>query len=291
MIPENPYLLIGLSVLMHVTWNLLARHVETRANYLWWGLAAHIVLLGPYAVWQLLVSAQWTPTLFFALFVTAMANTFYFIALRRAYHYAPVALVYPLARSSPLLIAAWAWLFFSVELQPASFAAIVLSVVGLWVLGASSRGGDSRHALPWAALAALATSIYSLSDKLAVTYLPNFASQLGFITIGYSVAFIGISVVQYRESGRWLPAARPPWRYILLGGVCIGTAYALVVRAMREMPAAHVVTFTNAGIVLAVVLSVVLFRERACWRQRFVGAAIVSAGLVLLGVVETGSRG
>jgi drug/metabolite transporter (DMT)-like permease len=69
---------------------------------------------------------------------------------------------------------------------------------------------------------------------------------------------------------------------MLLGGICIGVAYALVVRAMKELPAAHVVAFTNAGIVLAVLLSIYLFRERAHWRLRLLGATIVSLGLMLL---------
>ena len=62
----------------------------------------------------------------------------------------------------------------------------------------------------------------------------------------------------------------------------IGTAYALVVRAMRELPAAHAVSFTNAGIVLAVLLSIGLYRERVHWQQRLVGSVIVSIGLGLL---------
>ena len=281
--PDNPYLLIGLSVLMHVAWNLMARHVDAKANYLWWGLLAHLLLLGPYAIWQLAAQAQWSSTLVIALCVTAAANTLYFIALRRAYHFAPVALVYPLARSSPVLIALWAWLLFGQSLSLQEISAIAVSVAGLWILAASSREGDTRHALPWTAVAAFGTSIYSLSDKAGVLYLSGFAEQLGFISVGYAASFIGLTLVQYRESGSAVPAARPPWIYILLGGLFIGTAYALVVRAMRELPASHVVSFTNAGIVLAVLLSITLYRERAHWRQRLLGSLVVCAGLLMLG--------
>jgi phosphonate utilization associated putative membrane protein len=283
---DSACLLIGLSVLMHVAWNLLARHVDRRANYLWWGLLAHLVLLGPWALWNLLIHAEWNRTLWLALLLSAMANTLYFIALRRAYHYAPVALVYPLARSSPLLILLWSWLFFSDELSLAESAAIGVSVIGLWIVAASSRDGDSRHALPWTLLAAFCTSLYSLSDKAAVVYLPGFAEQLGFISVGYACSFVALSLLQRRESGRWIPSMRPSWLHLLLGGICIGIAYALVVRAMRELPAAHTVSFTNGGIVLAVLLSIFLFRERAHWRQRLTGAVVVSFGLVLLGWVR-----
>jgi uncharacterized membrane protein len=52
---------------------------------------------------------------------------------------------------------------------------------------------------------------------------------------------------------------------------------------MSELPAAHVVSFTNGGIVLAVLLSILLFGEREHWRHRVIGALVVSSGLVLLG--------
>jgi len=51
---------------------------------------------------------------------------------------------------------------------------------------------------------------------------------------------------------------------------------------MNELPAAHVVSFTNAGIILAVVLSVFVFREREQWQKRITGSTIVSSGLILL---------
>ncbi|MES9831699.1 MAG: hypothetical protein ABW139_05590 [Candidatus Thiodiazotropha sp. DIVDIV] len=43
------------------------------------------------------------------------------------------------------------------------------------------------------------------------------------------------------------------------------------------------VPFTNAGIVLATLLSITLFRERGDWLRRLLGAIVVSLGLILLG--------
>jgi drug/metabolite transporter (DMT)-like permease len=104
--------------------------------------------------------------------------------------------------------------------------------------------------------------------------------------VGYAASFIGLSLLQRRHSGKWIPPIRPSWPHVLVGGVCIGVAYALVVRAMRDLPAAHVVTFTNAGIVLAVLLSILVFRERAQWKLRLGGAGVISVGLLSLGWIE-----
>jgi drug/metabolite transporter (DMT)-like permease len=119
-------------------------------------------------------------------------------------------------------------------------------------------------------MAIFATSIYSLSNKVAVSYLPGFGAQLGFISIGYLASFIGLTIFQYRATGSFIPACRPKPQYILTGGLFIGTAYALVVRAMLELPAAYVVAYTNAGIVLATGLSICLFKEREKWASRII---------------------
>lgn len=279
-------LAIGLSVLMHVFWNLLARHTDPRSNFLWWGVAGHLLLLGPWAVWRLVQDAQWNPTLVWAMLVTGCANAAYFIGLRGAYRRAPVALVYPIARSSPLLIAVWSVLFFDETLSAMGWAGILVSVVGLVWLGWTARTGESRQALPWAGLAALCTSIYSLSDKVAVSSLPSFGSQLGMVTVCYVFGFTALTLGNLRETGRAAPALRPPWHLLVAGSLCVGTAYALVIHAMKVLPAAYAVTFTNAGLVLATLLSIFAFGERAHWRTRLGAAAVITLGIVFVGLAR-----
>ena len=70
----------------------------------------------------------------------------------------------------------------------------------------------------------------------------------------------------------------------VVGGLCIGLAYALVIHAMRSMPAAIVVAFTNAGIVLASLASIFVFKEKAAWKSRAFAAFIICAGLLMLSI-------
>lgn len=269
---------------MHIAWNLLARHVNAQCNYLWWGLLAHLILLGPWGFWRLFHDSHWNSTLSIAILISASANTLYFLALRKAYHYAPVALVYPVARSSPILIALWSWILFQQDMSMTGIAGITISALGLWFIAVTARQGDTRHAIPWAMIAAFATSIYSISDKIAVNYLPTFGAQLGFISIGYLASYIGLTIHHFRETNSLAPECKPKLLYLLMGGLFIGTAYALVVRAMMVLPAAYVVAYTNAGIVLATVLSIYGFNEKDKWRSRLAAAVIITAGLVVLGL-------
>lgn len=278
-------LAIAVSVLMHVGWNLLARQSDPRSNFLWWGVSGHLLLLGPYSLYALIRDAHWTPTLVAAIVITGLANSFYFVGLRGAYRHAPVALVYPIARSSPLLIALWSVWFFDEQLAVLGWAGIMVSVVGLFWLGLTARGATS-HALGWAALAALCTSIYSLSDKIAVGFLPSFGSQLGLVSAGFLMSWCTLSLMNRRESGSWVPARRPAWRPLMAGSLCIGTAYALVIHAMQYLPAAYVVTFTNMGLVLATLLSIFAFGDREHWRVRIAAVAVISCGIVLVGLAR-----
>lgn len=164
-------LAVAASVVMHVTWNLIARHQSRDAYPLWWVLLAHLVLLGPWGAYSLVNEVQWTPALVQWVLISASANVVYFMGLRRAYEHAPVAFVYPLVRSSPVLIALWSMLFLGETLGAFAWSGILLSVVGLVVLARMGGSAQDGRALPWAMLAMFATSIYSLTDRAATAHI------------------------------------------------------------------------------------------------------------------------
>lgn len=278
---------ISLSVLMHVTWNLIARHQPRESEPLWWVLLGHLVLLAPWGLYRLVVEAQWSGHLYLLLAASALCNVLYFHAIHRAYQHAPVAFVYPLVRSSPLLIAAWSLLFFGESLGVWAWVGIGISVVGLVAMAWSGRGSEEGRALPWALLAMLSTSVYSLTDKAATAHIAGFGGVLGYLSVGYLAAWVAMTMRLRRATGRWSPPARPSVAAALVGSLCIGTAYALVIHAMRTLPAAEVVAYTNAGIVLATVLSLLVFGERTRWKQRATAAWVICMGLMLIGLGRT----
>jgi len=270
------------AVLMHVAWNLLARASHPDSRFLWWALVGYLVILGPWSLYALATEAHWSYSLVGLLVVSALANSLYFLVLGAAYRRAPVALVYPIARSSPLLIAVWSSLFFGEVIAAGGWIGILVSVGGLLLMAASARHGDSRQALLWAVIAALATSVYSLSNKLAVASLPTYGAQLGLVSTDLFTSFVALSIEQRVRLGRWRPPAMPPITRWLPAGLFIGNAYGLVIFAMQYLSAAYAVAFTNAGIVLAGLLSILVFGERERWRTRLAAIAIITAGLGVL---------
>ncbi|GAA0783840.1 EamA family transporter [Marinobacterium sediminicola] len=280
MMSLDAQLAILISVAMHVTWNLIARHQPAAALPLWWVLLAHLVLLAPWGFWSLLTRVNWTTELALMLCISAIANTVYFLGLRQAYHHASAALVYPLVRSSPLLIALWSLLLLDERLPAGAWLGIGVSVAGLLLMASSTGGSRDRSALPWAFLAMFATSVYSMSDKVAVAQLPDMGAVVGFVSVGYLASWCAFTLLLKREQGRWWPAQRIGLLPMLTGGLCIGLAYALVVYAMRTLPSAVVVACSNAGIVIAALISIVCFHERTAWQRRLFGAVVILTGIL-----------
>lgn len=271
-----------LSVLLHVAWNLMVRRSEPDARFLWWAILGYIVLVGPWSLAALVLQADWSWHLALLLGITCIAETFYFLALGNAYWHAPVPLVYPIARSSPMLIALWTTLFFGEAFSLAGWVGIATSVAGVIALATTARGGEPAKALPWALLAALGTSVYSTSNKFAVTALPTYAAQLGYVTVTLIAAWLALGWQNRLHAGSFVPKQAPHPAKWLVAGLCIGNAYALVIYAMQFISAAYAVAFTNAGIVLAGIIAMVFFRERERWQARLAAMAVICVGLALL---------
>jgi phosphonate utilization associated putative membrane protein len=275
---------LALSVLMHVAWNLMARRTEPDRRFLWWALLAFMVLAGPWSVTALATGALWSWSLALYLGITCVAEAAYFVALGIAYRHAPVPLVYPIARSSPVLIAVWSTQWFGESLAPLGWLGIAVSVAGVLWLATTARGGEPARALPWALLAAFSTSVYSTSNKLAVAAVPTYAAQLGYVAVTFLAAWLALTWENHHRLGHWIPRAAPhPLKWIV-GGLFIGNAYALVIYAMQFVPAAYAVAFTNAGIVLAGLIAMLFFGERQHWRQRLAAMGLVCGGLALIAV-------
>jgi phosphonate utilization associated putative membrane protein len=278
---------IALAVLMHVAWNLLTRHAAPAAHFLWWAVGAHLVLFGAWTIPRIIPPMLADPVLALAVLVTGMANGVYFIALRHAYRFAPAGAVYPLARSAPLLVAVGETLLFGRTLPVEAWFGVALSVTGLWLIAFDTCGHalGVRRALPFAALAALMTGVYSLSDKLASARLDRIEDAIGFVSATFCLAWIVLTLELRSREGRWRPAARPRMALMAAGGLTVGLAYALVIHSMRALPAAYAVTLANGGVVLIVILGMLWLNEREGWRRRLAGAGASAVGMAIVTLI------
>ncbi|MFA6972064.1 MAG: EamA family transporter [Gallionella sp.] len=275
---------VGASVLMHVSWNLLTRRTPSKANFLWWIVGLYVLIFAPFTLPDFMRAAAQAPELYLCAAISGTSNGLYFLALRRAYTLAPASAVYPMVRSSPLLIAIVEVLFFGHSFPLLSWFAILLALSGLWMIAASAQEGATRlsRAWPYALFAALMTVIYSLSDKLAAVNIQDIRTALGYVCVNFSISWIFLVLEQKWRADCWIPVAIPTVYTLIVGALGVGTAYALVIYAMRTLPAAYAVTLTNAGIVLTVLLGIVWLKEHQGWRQRLMGSSMVVISVIVV---------
>lgn len=279
-----PLLAVALSVVLHVSWNLLTRRTPSEANFLWWIVGLYVLVFAPFTLPYFVHAAEQSPVLYICAAISGTTNGIYFLALRRAYALAPASAVYPMVRSSPLLIAIVETLFFESRFPLLSWCAIFIAASGLWMIATSSHDGVTRlsRAWPYALLAAFMTVLYSLSDKIAASNMQGISSALGYVCVNFSISWIFLCLEQKIRTRCWMPTIIPAVQSLLIGTFGVGTAYALVIYAMRWLPAAYAVTLTNAGIVLTVLLGVFWLKEHEGWRQRVAGAGFVVVALMVM---------
>lgn len=250
-------------------------------------VGAHLVLFGAWTIPRIVPALIADPAFTLAVLVTGVTNGVYFIALRHAYRHAPAGAVYPLARSAPLLVALGETLLFGRALPAEAWLGVALSVIGLWLIAFDMRphGIGIRRALPFAALAALMTGVYSLSDKVAALRLERIEDAIGFVSVTFCIAWLVLTLELRAREGRWWPAARPDAVRVLAGGLTVGVAYALVIHSMRALPAAYAVTLANGGVLLMVLLGMLWLGEREGWQRRLAGAGASAVGMAIVALV------
>jgi phosphonate utilization associated putative membrane protein len=283
----SPILAVGVSVLLHVSWNLLTRRTPSEVNFLWWIVGLYVMMFAPFTLPDFMRAAAMSSELFISAAISGTCNGLYFLALRRAYSLAPASAVYPMVRSSPLLIAIVEVLFFNHSFPILSWLAILLAMSGLWMIATSAHDGIKKlsRAWPYALFAAFMTVFYSLSDKVASVNIQDIRTALGYVCVNFAISWIFLLIEQKLRTDRWMPVAMPHFYALLVGAFGVGTAYALVIYAMRTLPAAYAVTLTNAGIVLTVLLGVVWLKEYEGWRQRLLGSSLVVISVIVVSLM------
>ena len=291
-------LLIAVSAIAHVSWNLLGRRERSSAGFF---LAANTIgwlcLLPVLAVaaraLPVMAAAAWLPLL-----ATGLFQALYYASLSAAYRDGELSLVYPIVRSAAVVFVTLAGLALgrAGELGALAAAGIVLVVAGIFLLPHARfrrlglAGLPSRGVL-FGLLAAVGTAGYSLVDDGALRLLrPALAPMSPIVTTLLYALLEGVATSLWLAAFVAIRAARRPARAeapvrlsrAALSGAAIFAAYTLVLIAMGfARNVTYVVAFRQASIPIGVLLGVVVLREPLTV-PKAVGALAVTAGLVLV---------
>jgi len=262
------------AALLHAGWNLLIKTADDRDLAAWGQFVFGGAALAPVLLFTGLPSEASVPFLV----VSAVIHVFYVRALVAAYDHGDFSLAYPLARGGGALTAAVLGLVALDDgLGPAGWAALLVVTIGLASL---IRPGTPRNEVIYALLTAVLIGTYTVIDAAGARHTEN-GFAYGVVLTIMSAATLSVVGIARGRGRDFLGSVRATWPRHLFSGVCLATAYSLVLVAVKYAPVGYVATLRESSVVLGAALGWLLLKERLGSR-RLVSAAVVTAGLVAL---------
>lgn len=286
--------LVLVSAILHSSWNFFSKRGNWPLEFYWWVFLWGSLLYLPFFITlspfpQFLFDAPlklWYLSLF-----SGLIQTLYFICLIEAYRVGDLSFVYPLSRSAPLFTLLWAILFIGEILSLKGVIGIGLVTLGIFVTSVRDFHlnrflSQPKNSLfrPYllAIIAALSCSFYSVIDKVVVQILhPVF--YIWLINLWMCV-FVGAYLLNQREDSFtrvWRESKREIFTIVFLQNI----GYGCFLMALGMSKVSYVVAFRQVSALFGALMGVLLLKE-SHWRTRIVGALILTAGLVLIGMAK-----
>lgn len=272
--PLSAFLLALAAAFLHALWNILLARARDPEAATAVALVVAIVAFAPVAavVWE--VDTDVWPYI-------AASGAFqlvYFALLGAAYRRAELSLVYPLARGlAPVLVLVFGIAALNAASSAGQAAGVCLVGLGVVLVRGVRREPDPR-ALAFGLGIAGCIAAYTLIDNEGIEHA-NAITYLELSMVGPSIAYAaGVVAV------KGLPAVRAEiGAASVTAGLATFGAYALVLAALGLAAAAPVAAVRETSVVIATAGAALFLGERV-GGVRIVGAALVAAGVALLGV-------
>ncbi|MCX7565016.1 DMT family transporter [Sulfitobacter sp. F26169L] len=213
-----------------------------------------------------------------------LAHLGYQIFLLGAYTKGDLSQVYPIARGlAPLVVTFVSFALLGERLSQPEFLAVGLIGIGLMSM-ALLRGSDGARNMEAVRLA-LMTGCFIASYSLIDGYGARASgSPIGFYAwSGTGNAALFALYLRFRHPGVLRTTFTSAWRLFFIGGTASFTAYGIVIWAFTQAPIALVTALRETSIVFAVLIGVVVFKERLDRIKIIaVAATLLGAGLLRL---------
>jgi drug/metabolite transporter (DMT)-like permease len=278
------------SAFLHATWNVIAKVSKNIFALMWW--ATVIATLG-YGAWLLSSSGIYlNSNSLIPFLISALAETGYFITLVRGYSQGDLSLVYPISRgSAPIFAAMWGALFLGEQLPWIGYLGVLLMVLGLYTASIPVNSSGIKFRMPavisafrnrpagWALASAVFISIFSVSDKIAVTATPPMIYNW-WVFAGNSILWMiptwGRS--NFRTNFQEL---RSNWRSVIATSIMMVSSYGAALAALALTSASYVVAGRGLSVVIGAALGAALLKE-SFGVSRIMGAGLMVFGLLLI---------
>ena len=253
---------------------------------MWWMTLTSLVTLLPLFL-LLLPELRFPFEAMPCLILSGLFQALYYYSLGRAYEAGELSVIYPMARSSPLILLILSTLLLGEEASTLGVLGIILITLGLYTLhlrgprdlltplrGLRTRG--PRLAL----LAALSTACYSLIDKVGVSRVGPLLYS--FWLDGFAAALL--TPIALLKGRRLIELMRRRALQILLSGALMRASYLLILFAMPLAQVSYLLGLRQLSVVVGALIGVELLGERH-GEMRLLGATLIFLGAFLIGAL------
>jgi len=271
--------LILLAALFHAGWNFFAKRSGGSLTILWLGAVISTVATLPVAIGVQRGQPLSREGLTIGL-VSGLIHCGYWWGLAQMYRFGDISLAYPVARGSGVLgtaIGSMLWLREPLSLTGGLGIAGVCA--GVFTLGFQRRREPVRaRAVAMALLTGLTITGYSLLDDRGV----ELVAPPVYLAIETGVGALVLGIVGWRRIRASLASAyRQHGRTAWIIGIGSPVTYLIILFAYSMGPVSYITAVREFSVVIAALLGARFLNERL-GRERWIGIALVVAGMVLI---------
>jgi drug/metabolite transporter (DMT)-like permease len=282
--PPIAIVLLLTSAALHALWNLLLKKSDEKYLAMGW----QVVIGSIVAIFALIFTGMPPRDMWLFILISTILEAIYFAILTYAYNDHDFSLVYPVARgAAPALVVIWSALFLSEVPSPGGFVGILLIVIGLAIIGATSlfqnpTGKPHLRGIFIALSVAFVISLYTLVDGYAVKHGPALPYGLSLFLL--MPIFTTPLIVRHYGWKHSLQAFKnQPWRLILVGVLAV-VAYLSALFAYSIAPVNYSEAIREVSVVMGAFAGWYFLGEQM-GKVRILGAVVIFSGIVLIAVL------
>ncbi len=241
----------------------------------------------------------WNRELLFWGAVSGILHGVYILCLSRAYKTQDISYVYPIARSAPVFVPAFAWFLLGEKLDSLTVIAIIIIITAIYILhfdGHLIRGFKNlwqaiqHNDLRWAFYTLVMVVSYSLVDKRGMDLFQEqfpdqpFINGVAFFFMEATIGFILCNLYLFSNHTKTdiLELWKAEWLKGLLAAVATLGSYGLICVVLQFESVSAVVSLRQVSVLMVVYWG--------CWKlgeplgkQRLLAGGLILAGVFLIG--------
>ncbi|MFN8390045.1 MAG: EamA family transporter [Bdellovibrionota bacterium] len=281
--------LVLLSAFTHALMSFLIKRSGDKQIFSWLYNFCTLLIFFPVPVYYAVTEPEVFGAIPITILLVGMLHYAYLYTFARALHDGDLSLVYPIIRSAPAFVLVAGVLILHEQVSVLGASGVLLTVLGVYVL--CVRGSGLRSAFSpmkdairnestrFALLTALATTGFSLADKVLVASVPPalYTYLLHLMVTLYMTPQI---VVSKPRAALW-EEVRAQLRSLFACGFLDPFGYFLVLAAFRVDKVSYVLGMRQVSIIIAVMMGGLLLKESGM-RQRLIASAIIFLGILCI---------